>query len=287
MTDDQDLLDIAIPGGTLSVRVTGAPAADGPPVVLIHGGPGLSRSYMVGLDRLGSAARRVVAYDQRGCGGSPFESDDPVDYDLDAHTTDLDAVLDAVLDGVPSGRAHLLGHSWGGVVAMHYAGRHPDRVASLILVDSCPPAFEDLAPGFERFGSRLAELAERGLVPGAVPDEPTAQLRAMAPVYFADPTAPMTHSALEGQEVFAHAGDLTAAVLPSLDLRTHVRAYRGPVLTVFGAQDPFGIGWATATHAAFAHARAELSILEGCGHLGWIECPDAFFSILSEWLDRF
>src|SRR5919108_1266956 len=89
---------VPIEGGRLAVQATAASgAAGGAPVVLIHGGPGLSRGYMTPLERLGGDGRRIISYDQRGCGESIVSGDEPSDFDLDAQSADVDAVLDLVL----------------------------------------------------------------------------------------------------------------------------------------------------------------------------------------------
>jgi len=75
---------------------------------------------------------RTVALDLRGHGDSDHDPEGRYDYDF--HVADLEAVLDAL--GI--GRLVLVGHSLGGRVAMRFAGRHPDRLAGLVIVDSAP-----------------------------------------------------------------------------------------------------------------------------------------------------
>lgn len=274
-----DIVRVPIVGGELNVRHQGDPEADA--VVAIHGGPGVSHRYLLGLGRL-TDANRVIWYDQRGTGASSFTGDTVGDFTLEAQTADLLAVLDAT----ETERAHVLGHSWGGVVAMHFAGTHPERVASLVLVDTCPPTIVDLAPGYERFGARVDELTGRGLIPAVPPDDPTEELRAIAPVYFYDPMSPTAAEAAVLLEVFPRTGELSASLLTTLDLTETIAHYAGPVLVAFGAADPFGIEWALATERAFAHAEVRLEILEACGHMPWIECPDAFFPVVEDFLRR-
>lgn len=272
-------LRVPIPGGQISVRVAGPDDAS-ETVVLVHGGPGLASTYMVGLERLAQDGRRVVSYDQRGVGESTFESDDPADYDLARHDSDLSAVLDAI----GAERVHLLGHSWGGVLAMQHAGTQPDRLASLLLIDSCPPHHTDLDRGYPNLGIRVAELTEQGVIPRELPSDPTARVRAMTPAYFADPTTPVAPEALEGLVLYPKASEMSAMALEGLDLTDGVARFTGPVLVLFGEADPFGVEWATATHSAFSRTQPELVLLPDCGHLGWIECPDLFFPAVESFL---
>jgi pimeloyl-ACP methyl ester carboxylesterase len=75
---------------------------------------------------------RTLALDLRGHGDS--DRDAQARYDYDAHVTDLEAATEAL----EIHRFVLVGHSFGGRVAMRFAGRHPERLAGLVLVDSAP-----------------------------------------------------------------------------------------------------------------------------------------------------
>ncbi len=56
------------------------------------------------------------------------------------------------------------------------------------------------------------------------------------------------------------------------------------VLILWGEADPFGINWAEATKSALSSAEVEFVVISQCGHLGWLECPDAFFGPLRAFL---
>ncbi|GAB3460501.1 alpha/beta hydrolase [Streptomonospora sediminis] len=102
----------------------------GVPLVLVHGGESDRTQFAALRARLGAGVR-AISYDQRDSG---ITVNPPVPYTLDVLADDLVALLDAL--ELPS--AHLLGTSFGGAVAQHAALRHPERVASLILVASTP-----------------------------------------------------------------------------------------------------------------------------------------------------
>ncbi|AXK33540.1 alpha/beta hydrolase [Streptomyces armeniacus] len=103
---------------------------EGPPLVLVHGGESDRTQFATLRARLG-AGIRAVSYDQRDSG---ITVNPPVPYTLEVLADDLAAFLDAL--GLR--RAHLLGTSFGGAVAQHAALRHPERVASLVLVATTP-----------------------------------------------------------------------------------------------------------------------------------------------------
>ena len=108
------------------------------PLLILHGGPGFPHDYLEDLAELADTGRAVVFYDQLGCG----ESDHPDDPALWVMNTFVDEVS-AVREGIGLERVHLLGHSWGGWLALEYALRHPPGLASLILASTCAslPAF--------------------------------------------------------------------------------------------------------------------------------------------------
>jgi pimeloyl-ACP methyl ester carboxylesterase len=97
-------------------------------VMLVHG-LGSSRHIWDLVAPLLAARYRVLALDQRGHG----ESDQPdTGYDFPSIVADLDAFLSALDVDQP---AVLVGHSWGASVVLHFAVRHPDRTAGIVLVD--------------------------------------------------------------------------------------------------------------------------------------------------------
>jgi pimeloyl-ACP methyl ester carboxylesterase len=104
-------------------RVTGEGGRT--PLVCLHGGPGSTHNYFRPLERLADE-RRVVVYDQLGCG----RSDRPdLEWSLAIFTEELEHLrAELGLD-----RIHLLGTSWGGMLALEHALAHPESVRGLVL----------------------------------------------------------------------------------------------------------------------------------------------------------
>jgi proline iminopeptidase len=118
-----------VTGGRVWYRVVGGGGAI--PLVTVHGGPGGIHDYLEPLEALANE-RPVVLYDQLGAGKSDA-LDDVTLWTNERMIDELGRVLDALeLDWV-----HLLGHSWGTIIAAEYALRSPDRLASLVLSDPC------------------------------------------------------------------------------------------------------------------------------------------------------
>jgi proline-specific peptidase len=102
---------------------------DGPgiPLVCLHGGPGSTHVGLTMLDPLADE-RRVVLYDQLGSGNSSKPSD-PALWTVELFVSELANVRNAL--GLE--RVHVLGHSWGGMLAQEYALRQPRGLVSLVL----------------------------------------------------------------------------------------------------------------------------------------------------------
>jgi L-proline amide hydrolase len=108
------------------------------PLLILHGGPGFPHDYLEDLAGLADEGRAVVFYDQLGCGKSDHP-DDPALWVMDTFVDEVSAVR----EGIGLDRVHLLGHSWGGWLALEYLLRRPPGVISLILASTCAslPAF--------------------------------------------------------------------------------------------------------------------------------------------------
>jgi len=113
-------------GVSLSVDDRGT----GDPVVLLHGFPELAYSWRHQVPALVDAGYRVIAYDQRGYGGSG-KPDDVESYDL-AHLAD-DVV--GVLDRLGIDQATIVGHDWGSIVAWTVAVTMPERVSRVVSLN--------------------------------------------------------------------------------------------------------------------------------------------------------
>lgn len=114
-------------------------SADGTlPILVLHGGPGLPHDYLEDLAVMADGGRAVVFYDQLGCG----KSDHPGDPSLWVMNTFADE-LTVVREALGLDRVHVLGHSWGGWLALQYALGRPAGLVSLILASTCAslPAF--------------------------------------------------------------------------------------------------------------------------------------------------
>jgi proline iminopeptidase len=98
----------------------------GTPLLALHGGPGSTHHYFAPLERL-AGERRVVVYDQIGCGGSDRPTD--LEWSVELFRDEVAAIREQLgLD-----RIHLLGTSWGGMLALEHVLSGAEGIVSLIL----------------------------------------------------------------------------------------------------------------------------------------------------------
>lgn len=123
--------DFVLPGADGN-RIHGLEwSREGVPLVLVHGF-GNEAHIWDDFAPLVAPHYRVIAIDQRGHGDSSHDPALRYDYDF------LVADLEAVTAGLGIERLVLVGHSLGGRTSMFFAGKHPERMAGLVIVDSAP-----------------------------------------------------------------------------------------------------------------------------------------------------
>ena len=127
---------IALRGSRTWYRVVGDPNSGLDPLLCLHGGPGSTHHYFAPLERLAEDGRAVVVYDQLGCGRS--ERPLGVEWTLALFLDELQAVR----DGLGLDRVHLLGTSWGGMLALEHALAGTGELTSLVLSSTLANAAE-------------------------------------------------------------------------------------------------------------------------------------------------
>lgn len=105
----------------------------GEPVVMVHGNPTWHYYFRALITEL-RTSHRVIAPDHIGCGLSEKPDDGQYGYRLKDRIDDLEALL---AHAVPAGRITLVLHDWGGMIGMGWAVRHPERVARLVVLNTC------------------------------------------------------------------------------------------------------------------------------------------------------
>jgi proline iminopeptidase len=265
--------------------------AGAPRLLLLHGGPGASHDYL--LPQMLHLAERyeVVLYDQRAGGRSRSDDDRTTPITWRTHVADAAAVIRELgLDRAP---LRVVGYSWGALLALLYAVEADrddlPRPDTLALVDPAPLTRAHRATFEAAFAARSAgpavralrdELATSGLRERDPEEYRQRAFELSVAGYFADPkrARDLTPFRVVGrvqQQVWESLGDY--------DLLPELAALRVPhALVVHGREDPIPL----ASSEAGAHALgARLVVLEDCGHVPYVEQPDALFAALDAFLD--
>jgi len=265
---------------------------EGPPIVVLHGGPDFDHRYLLpDLDRL-SDSYRLIYYDQRGRGLSG-DGVQPEDVTMASEVEDLEQVRAYFrLESVA-----ILGHSFGTVLALEYAIRHPDRVSRLILMNPAPASRDDfLLFRRERRRRWPADVEELKVLGSAVayrdadPDAVAAYYR----VHFRSAIRRPEHLERVVESLrasFTRVGILRARRIEDrlvdetwsvdgYDLLPALAALRSPALVIQGDGDI--IPGECASHIAQAILNARLVTLAGCGHFSYLECPGPVHEAIDE-----
>ena len=266
-------ITIATPDGDIGAWTGGTGSET---ALLLHGGPGLS-DYLDTLSPIVGGRFRTIRYQQRGL--PPTTIGGP--YTVETNVADAAAVIDAEAGG----RAWVIGHSWGGHLALHLLVACPERIAGAVIVDPLGAQIDVM----EEFGKnlqagldaatrrRLAEIEAREDAGEATEEESLESFATIWPNYFADPaSAPplpagirLSPEVLTGTfaSIVAHAGRGTLTTgLPKVPAEI-------PVLFIYGAGSPMPARTTIDTAALIPHAQVEA--VQDAGHFLWLELPDA------------
>jgi pimeloyl-ACP methyl ester carboxylesterase len=245
-------------------------AGDGPALLLVHGALSDSRVWERQLAAF-SDEFTVIAWDAPGCGQS---ADPPESFRLAEYAD----VLGGLIAALGLERAHVLGHSFGGALALELARRQPEVVATLILVGgyagwagSLPPAEVERRLAFavdaaDRHADRFDPESMRGLFSDKLPPESAATLRTI-----------MSESRPVATRTMAYA-------LAEADLRDSLASIRVPTLLVHGDADERST-LKVAAHLHRGIPESILVVLPGLGHECYLEDSDRFNAEVRVFLD--
>ncbi len=276
----RDAFTFPVAGGSVEGWLAGA----GPPLLLLHGGPGLSFEYIDELGEELASEFRVAAYQQRGLEPSTLNGPFTIAQAID------DAV--AVLDGLNWEQALVVGHSWGGQLALRLVATQPERLLGALAVDPLGVVGDGGMGAFEaemaartpaKDRDRHRELDERAMDGDGTQDDFLESLRLVWPAYFADPdnVPPMPPLRLS---VEAYSGiinevtadtDRLAAALAAAEVRYGVLA---------GGASP--MPWGQAARATVELSpRAFLKVVPAAGHFPWLDEPGCVLAALKRLAD--
>jgi proline-specific peptidase len=281
-------------GFTTWYRIVGEREASGKlPLLCLHGGPGVPHDYLEPLAAMAETGRRVIFYDQLGCGNSSHPHD-PALWSIRLFVEELVAVRQALgLD-----RVHILGNSWGGMLAQAYALTQPAGLASLILHSTLPSSHQwvaeanrlraDLPPDVQ---ATLLQHEEAGTT-----DDPAYQ-EAMMVFYRRHlcRTEPWPECVVRAFEKLAEDPEVyhtmngpsefyMTGLIKDWDIRGRLGEIRVPTLITSGRYDEATPLIAETIHRGIAGS--EWVVFEQSAHLAHAEEPERYNRVLGDFLDR-
>ena len=242
----------------------------GPLVIMLHGIGGNRTNWHDQLPEFGRHFH-AVAWDARGYGDSD-------DYDGALDFGDFATDLARVIAHFGAQRAHLVGLSMGGVIAMDFATRYRDRVATLTLCDSLP-GFGHLTEAQRREFIRLRqEPLQAGKEPGDIAPTVARTLLGKSPQPGAFERLVASMTALHKD---SYLKTITGSVSYSRPLQ--IESIAVPVMVVVGDEDTLTPP-ATSRELARRIPGARIEVIEAAGHLSNIEQPEAFNRVVLAFL---
>ena len=263
-----------------------------PRALVLHGGPGAHHDYLLPqmlalVDAAGG--RELLFYDQRGGGRSKTSDQRPITWET--QVGDVARVLREFDMADPM----IVGYSWGGLLALLYAAeatqREMPRPRTLVLIDPAPVSRRFRGQFEAEFARRQAspevqrmreELAASGLRDRDVDAYRQRNFELSVAGYFAHPRSatdltPFRVMARVQQGVWDSLGDF------DLIADGRLRTIAAQTLIVHGRQDPIPLESSEACARAMG---AELVVIEDCGHVPYVEQPQALFPAIDDFLAR-
>jgi proline iminopeptidase len=275
--EDERALVVSVPDG----KLIGVRSGRGRPLLVLHGGPAVNDYSDWFVAEL--AGWDALRYTQRGV--APSVTEGP--FTIEQHVSDALAVLDQQ----DVAAATVLGHSWGGYLAMQLAARAPGRVNALVLADTLGAVGDG---GLAAFGAELearatpeaqarrAELDELSTTSKEQADAAALEyFRLDWPGYFAVPAQapPVPDTVRVNAEGFEQTSASIAEAVELGHLPGLLGGFTGPVEVVAGECSPLPRQAAESTAAVFPDAR--LTIVPGAGHQVWREAPGCLAAALN------
>jgi proline-specific peptidase len=264
------------------------------PLLCLHGGPGACHDYLTSLDAMADTGRRVIYYDQIGCGNSHIDASKPEMWTVELYVEEVDAVRKAL--GLE--RIHLLGQSWGGMLAMEYMLTQPKGVASVTIASS-PASMIQWVEEANKLRDQLPPEVQATLLKheaAGTTDSPEYQTAMLEfynrhvcrivpnPDFVARSFAkmaqyPEVYNTMNGPSEFHVIG-----TLKTWDIRHRLPEISAPTLVTSGRYDEATPVIAETVHKGIPGS--EWVLFENSSHTSHVEEADRYIQVLSDFISR-
>jgi len=261
----------------------------GEAIVFLHGGPGFSHDYF--LPECEDLARdhRLIFFDQRLSGASSAEMKGDA-LSMETFVADIQAVA----DHFEVERFHLLGHSYGGLVAMFYSLAHPERLKSLILVGSITGNDHDQAAYSQSIAGRVKPEYQQAMKDLQSSEGFRQRDPAIMQAFFRIAFKPTLHDPnssdrlnLVFQADYGQKSQRLRTMLSTMEhyhLEKDLRLLEIPVLLLYGASDPMPEEKRVQFEKSFQ--KVQRVEIPAAGHFPFVENKEPFLSVVREFVKQ-
>ncbi|WP_226294074.1 alpha/beta fold hydrolase [Aquimarina algicola] len=261
----------------------------GEPLLIINGGPGIDSEGFSSLATLFKDKYMAIIYDQRGTGKSNLKT-------IDSTTLSMDLLI----DDIEILRNHLnikkwvvLGHSFGGFVAQHYASKHSDRIKGMILSASGGIDLEIFSYMSANIHIRMSDMDRDSLRYWSkkinegdttyLAKYKVGKLRAPTYLYGNEYIEQIAHRLTQSNPEIRNLmlSDLSKN---NYDWSSPMSKFNSPVLIIQGRQDL--VGSETAFKAHNVYKTSKLVLLNECGHYGWLEQEEKYTAEINSFIEN-
>ena len=268
----------------------------GDPVYILSGGPGINPTYMQPICDELSKTNQTILVHQRGTGMSHVEINKE-NITIDLYCKDIRAIKEKLHHQ----KIILLGHSWGGMLSMHYAASYPDDVEKMLLISSGGSSMnfynyfgnnirsrlseddKEFVAMLDEYFNKVWDLPMSDSLRDALNGLATEQVNILSKAYFYDKTLAAQNKAVPADINFKVLETMVQSLfMEHWDIAPKLRTINIPTLILQGRQDPIDLETARVTQAAIPNSK--LVILEKCGHFPWVEQKEEFFKAITNFI---
>lgn len=262
----------------------------GKPILIINGGPGMnSEGFAFIAQELAKMNFKTIIYDQRGTGKSVVSNPNPGNITMDLMVTDIENLRKYL----KIEKWTVFGQSFGGMMATYYASKHPNRIEKLIFSASGGINLGFTKYAGERLNANLSAVQidslnyyqDRISQGDNSVNTRNSRTKFLANAYVYDKSkAPIIANRLTqtnfeiNQLVFEDLRKINYECSKSF------QNFKPKVLVLQGKNDIISVKTAEEIAAAFSNSK--LVLMDNCGHYGWLDAPDIYFTSIRNFLNE-
>ncbi len=257
----------------------------GEAIVILHGGPGMDHTYF--LPQMAELAKthKLILFDQRVSGRSSL--------DVDSSAITMRRFIDDIEEirkTFKLEKMNLMGHSWGGLLAMFYGINYPQNLKSLIILNSTPASSELTAKAMPRLTREDSLQRVEVLNSNAFKNRESVAFEKLFRIHFR--SAFYDRSLADSLTLTFQPGFAETSVklqnlykdIASYDIHDDLSKINCPTLVVHGDHDDIPLESSQKIHESIS--KSKFVLLKNCGHFPFIETPDELFKTIRDFLSQ-